>query len=194
MTPVINNGLTMTRSIKVATFLLALFSIERALAASISTPMPYFNRMYGRFAEYSPPDPEDLHGAVYDCGIYNYMVEEPGWWKSYHTRFLQGGNPRTVDAHYYGGDLEEDFELRLAFHSRSGELNFVKSKKTRNIVYTYRVSADARFMLVESVIKWKDWESYRKFMKPIEMPTVASQVYPDHMLLGYFVCERAIPF
>ena len=169
----INNGLTMTRSIKVATFLLALLSVERALAASISTPIPYVNRMYGHFADFRPPDLEDLLGVTYNCTDYHYMDEKPGVGVSHNIRFFPGSHPRSIAAEYYGGDVDEDFTLKLTVHRTSGELGYFISKETQNLVHTYRVNEDARFLLVESVGKFKTWKDYREFMKPIKMPTVA---------------------
>ena len=207
MTPVINNSLTMTRSIKVAAFLLALVFIERTWAASISTPMPYFNRMYGYFADFNSPDLEDLHGVNYNCTDYRYMYTElprlkllgeragnPGAGLSYNIRFSSISHPRTIEVEYYGGDLNGAFTNQLAVHRTSGELGYHFSQEHRNVVHTYRVSDDARFLLVERAGKWKTHKSFRKFVNLMNMPIVASQVYPDYMLLSYFVCKRASPF
>lgn len=177
--------------------LFALLSGDGASAASVSTPIPYFNRMYDYFADFAPfapPGLEDLHGATYRCKDYHYRAETPRTEKSYSIRFLPSAHPHMIGAHYYGEALYEDFMWPVVIHRTFGELNYFVSPKKRHAVHTYRFSEDTRYLLVERAIKPKTRGSHRDFMDRLgSLPVVPSQVHPDYMIATYVVCRRASP-
>ena len=169
------------------TLLLALLSGDGAWAASASTPIPYFNRLYGYFAGFAPPDLEDLHGATYSCKDYHYQSETPRTGNSYYIMFVQSA-PQTIDAKYYwevdsswlqkflGAEGDNHFIAQLTVHRASGEWIHSNSWDSGNYVYTYRIGEDARYLLVESAIKPKTRSAHRDFMDELgSLPVVSSQ-------------------
>ena len=197
----------MTGPIRIATLAvsLALLSGAGASAASINTPIPYFNRVYGYFADFAPPNLEDLHGATYSCTDYIYRAETPRAGKSYYIKFISDA-PQTINAKYYwevdsswlqeflGAEGDDHYIVQLTVHRDSGEWIHSNSWDRANYVYTYRVSEDVRYLLVEKAIKPKTRNAHRDFMDSLgRLPTVPSQVHPDYTIADYFVCRWSSP-